>query len=263
MFGQFAFCLPCATIELGVKYLIFSLFIVGLLFVRAVFAQAPAQVAVNTQLADSEAEVGHILSVSADGLRRSASEYDTQIFGVVVASPVISVEPKGDNTKAVASTGTASVKVSTAGGNIAVGDFITSSIEPGVGQKATKSGYVLGKALSAFDGSGDNLVSVSLEIGYQQIGDPLGGGASGFFNSIVSDSSKLRLALAAIIGVVVMAGGIVAFLRLVNTGVGAIGRNPLARGTIIKSMVISGSVVVTLVGVGLAISVAIIMLGRG
>lgn len=242
------------------KYLVFCLISVCGLFLApiTVFAQAPAQVAVNRDLADDAAGSGDILSISANGLVRSSTDYDNQIFGVVVEAPIISVEPKSDSTRAVASTGTAQVKVSSIGGNIAVGDFITTSTEAGVGKKATESGYVLGKALSAYEGSGSGDIQVAIEIGYQQLGAEDGqGGLVGF----LSEPGRLRLVLSTLLAILVLIAGVISFLRVVNTGVGAIGRNPLARPVIIRGMVISGSVVFALVGAGLAVSVAIIFLG--
>jgi len=223
-----------------------------------VFAQAPAQVAVNRELADSEAGSGDILSIGSNGLVRSSVDYDTQVFGVVVASPVISVEPKSETTKAVASDGTVQVKVSTKNGNIAVGNFITTSAEAGIGQKATESGYVLGKALATFEADGTGQITVALAIGYQQVGAQNNAGG---LMSVLSDPGKLRLFLSTLIAILVLIAGTIAFLRVVNVGVGAIGRNPLARSVIIRGMVISGSVVFALIGAGLAVSVAIIFLG--
>lgn len=244
------------------KYLLFCLISVCALFfvVQQPSAQAPAQVAVNTDVADGDAQAGHILSVSADGLKRSSTAYDSQIFGVVVEAPIISTEPKTDSTKSVSSTGTAPVRVSTGNGNIAVGDFITSSSEPGVGQKATEPGYVVGKALTAYEGGDNNLISTSLEIGFQQVaGEQAGSG--GFLQTLVGEPGRLKMVLSAILAILVLVAGTVGMLRVVNTGVAAIGRNPLARSTIIRSMVISGSVVLGLVGAGLGVSVAIIFLG--
>ncbi len=45
------------------------------------------------------------------------------------------------------------LKVSTINGSIHAGDLITSSSIPGVGMKATRSGYVIGRALQDFDGT--------------------------------------------------------------------------------------------------------------
>lgn len=219
-------------------------------------------VAQNTEVADAESRVGDILTVSSDGLKRSTKAYDDQIYGVIVDAPTISIDPKTDKTKAVVSAGSAKVKVANSNGNIAVGDFITSSTSAGVGQKATESGYILGKALDKYDGGSENLISISIERGYAQIGAVKSGGPTGFWQAFVSDISRLRASLAALVGIFVLVGGVVAFTRVVSSGVVAIGRNPLARATIIRGMFISSSVVVLIMATGLGIAVAIIILGK-
>ncbi len=237
--------------------------VIALFATRHVFAQSVPSlsgVATNIEISESDAKVGDILSVSAAGLKRSAVAYDTNIYGVIVEAPVISIEPKTDKTKSVASSGVGMVRVSGANGNIEVGDFITSSSTPGLGQKATENGYVLGKATASFNGQGESLIGVSIEIGFKQVG--ANAQPKGFLQSIVGDSSKLRLMLAAILGVVILLGSVVAFIRLVNSGVIAMGRNPLAKAQIMKGMLISGSVVVFIMILGLGGAVALIMLGK-
>jgi hypothetical protein len=64
------------------------------------------------------------------------------------------------------------------------------------------------------------------------------------------------------VAILVLAGGVIAFTRVVNSGVVAIGRNPLARATIIRGMFISGTVVVLIMAAGLGIAVAVIILGK-
>jgi hypothetical protein len=172
-----------------VKYCIFALLLACLTAVSArfVFAQAPAQVAVNTQVFDTNAQAGDILSISSEGLVRSTIEYDSQIVGVLVEAPVISVAPRDENTDPVASSGSVSVRVSSANGTIGVGDFITSSSESGVGMKATESGYVLGKALTALDGDAGQ-ITVAVEIGYRKLGDLTGAG--GLLQGIFADGER-------------------------------------------------------------------------
>lgn len=218
-------------------------------------------VAQNTEVADGASLVGDILTVSADGLKRSTKAYDDQMYGVIEEAPVISFAPKTDKTRAVVTAGNAKVKVSNANGSIAVGDFITSSTNAGVGQKATESGYVLGKALEKYDGGAENLIAVSIERGYAQIGAAKSV-SGGFWQSFVSDISRLRASLAALVGIFVLVGGVVAFTRVVNNGVLAIGRNPQARVTIIRGMFISGTVVVLIMAAGLGVAAAIIILGK-
>jgi len=66
------------------------------------------------------------------------------------------------NPKAITFAGRALVKVSLENGPIAVGDKITISKYPGVGMKATSSGYTLGTALRAFDESDPATSTVSI-----------------------------------------------------------------------------------------------------
>lgn len=250
------------------KHFVFgSLFAVLVLLSCGVVAVAQTNpslsgVAQNTEVADGASLVGDILTVSADGLKRSTKAYDDQMYGVIEETPVISFAPKTDKTRAVVTAGNAKVKVSSSNGNIAVGDFITSSANAGVGQKATESGYVLGKALEKYDGGQENLIAVSIERGYAQIGAANSSGPSGFWQAFVFDISRLRASLAALVGIFVLVGGVVAFTRVVNNGVLAIGRNPQARVTIIRGMFISGIVVVLIMAAGLGIAAAIIILGK-
>lgn len=237
-------------------YLFAGLFTAGNIFAQNL--PSLSGVATNVEISE-DVSAGDIVSLSKDGLKKSSSAYDSQIYGVIAESPIISVEPKTDQTKAVVSSGVAQVKVSTANGNIQVGDFITTSTTAGVGQKATESGYVLGKAMAAFDGQGDSLISVSVEIGSKESGSSA---PAGFLQTIVGDISKLRLTLAAILGVVILLGSVVAFIRLVNSGVVAMGRNPLARAQIMRSMFVSGFLVVSIMVLGLGGAVALIMLGK-
>lgn len=217
-------------------------------------------VATNVEVADKDAVVGDILSVTKDGLKRSSAEYDITMLGVISASPVISVEPKTDKTKAVVSSGQVEVRVSAKGGAIAIGDFVTTSSEAGVGQKATKPGYVLGKALGKYeDTSKVGLISVSIEIGNNGGGGGAGPGAAGLLN-IKDTLANSKFVLAAIAGVIAFLAAAFAFVKFMTTGLEAIGRNPMAKKTILVGMVLSGSVVVTLALAGVGIVVAIIRL---
>lgn len=227
-----------------------------------VFAQentAQGGVALNLEITDSAVGVGDIISVAGDNFKRSEADYDDKVYGVIVEAPILSVRPKTDNTKAVITSGQALVKVTNAGGNIQSGDFITTSTSAGVGQKATQSGIVLGKALAAYQSGDVGQISVEVQIGYNQIGED--SAQNGLLQSIISDPSRLRLLLAVVLAIFVLLGGIFAFARLVNTGVAAIGRNPLARAAITRGMIVSGSVVVVIVIAGLGAAVALVMLG--
>ena len=222
-----------------------------------------SQFAVNLEVADKDAKSGDIISITKEGLVRSTAAYDVAIFGVVVGSPVISIEPRSDATSAVASTGVAQVKVSTKGGNIEIGDFITTSDEAGVGQKATTSGYVLGKALENYDkGDGTGTIPVEINIAYVDI--PISAGASGIKGLLAMLSEPenfrnfVRYLVAFLIGAATFIGAVYAFVKFLTNGITALGRNPMAKKTIISSMVLSGFVIVVLAIGGFGVALYII-----
>lgn len=227
-------------------------------------------VAVNVEIADSEATVGDILTISKEGLKRSTLEYDIGMYGVVALNPVLSVEPKTDKTKSVLSSGTAEVRVSTANGTIEVGDYITSSTAAGVGVKVTASGYVLGKALAKYDDSSKvGLIPVAVEISYFG-GAGIGGAgvdrlASDIANIIRNPEkfpSLFRYVIAFLIATFTFVGVTFSFIKFVSAGITAMGRNPLAKGTIIAGMVLSGTVVAVLAVAGFGTAAFILGIGK-
>ncbi|HVM90896.1 MAG TPA: hypothetical protein VMU11_03300, partial [Verrucomicrobiae bacterium] len=102
------------------------------------------------------------LDPATDGMvRRSASAYDSQAIGVISTQPglVISESPKaGGQPVMVALSGRIPVNVTAENGAILPGDYLTASAIPGVAMKATRSGIVIGQALSGFDGDGTGQV---------------------------------------------------------------------------------------------------------
>jgi len=216
-------------------------------------------VAVNVEINDTSVEVGHIISVTKDGFKKSTTEYDVLIFGVVVSAPILSVEPRDDSTRSVISSGETLVRVSTANGEISEGDLITTSVQPGLGQKATRSGYVIGKALQGYSESGEGLISVLVGSSFGSGGGT--GAGVGSLIGIVADPANARYVLAAILGIVVAIGGTIAFIRLISTGVTAVGRNPLAKGSIYRSMFVAAAAIAVLAIAGVAAVVLIINLG--
>jgi hypothetical protein len=98
------------------------------------------------------------LDPSVDGnVRRTTAAYDTHAIGVISTRPglLLSEAAKaGGEPVMVALSGRIPVKVTTANGSIVAGDYLTASDIPGVAMKATRSGIVIGQALSGFDGEG-------------------------------------------------------------------------------------------------------------
>ncbi len=111
---------------------------------------------------DEQMEKGDVIRLgSPNKVEKTTKAYDA-IIGVYSTSPGLLVGngatigsdndvalPKGK--VPVALVGRVPVKVTTENGNIAVGDYLTSSPIPGYAMKATRAGQVLGRAMENFD----------------------------------------------------------------------------------------------------------------
>jgi hypothetical protein len=225
---------------------------------------------------DSSTTDADIISTNNGDLSRAKDPYSSQIFGVVQNLPVV-VYRNGDAGKiAVARDGLAEVNVTTFNGDIKKGDYITASEIDGKGQKATQSGYVLGTANEDFgstDGTqishgGKNYASgriqVSVRIEYAEINTSRGlQRLLDYFNAALFKNLQnpaqftqiIRYLFAGIIATLAFAIGYLTFSRSLARSIEAVGRNPLARTTIMASLIlnIALTVFVTLVGAGLAI----------
>ena len=99
---------------------------------------------------------------------KSAGDYDSSVFGVVSTDPGVLLSGISENhgttdlvnPKPVALNGRVPTNVSTENGSIAIGDYIAASSIPGVGMKATHAGYVIGKALENYSGTGVGSIEV-------------------------------------------------------------------------------------------------------
>jgi len=89
---------------------------------------------------------------------KSSYPYQETIIGIVSTQPAfVGGVPWEDNTinspvtsKALSLAGRVPTKVCTENGPIKIGDYLTSSLIPGVSMKATKSGQVVGKAMEEY-----------------------------------------------------------------------------------------------------------------
>ena len=205
---------------------------------------------------------GNIVTSTPKGYTLSKTPYDSQVIGVISKYPAISIrENKGQKGLPVINMGSVFVKVVGSGGAIKRGDFVTSSTVPGVGMKATENGFVIGEALenATFSKSSDiKSVLIRLNLHYLELNK---GGSSfmDIFNiSKIAVREKpnkaLQYIIAALIIVASFAFGFFIFAKVVNTGIEALGRNPLAGRRIQLSIVFNLVliIIVIITGVGLA-----------
>ena len=111
---------------------------------------------------------GELVAIDEKGdgsVRRSKGVYDRNLMGVVSASPYDVMGAQSENTVPIALAGRVPVKVTTENGPIAPGDPLTSSSIPGIAMRASKAGPIIGKAMQAFDGTGEGIIMVFVYAG--------------------------------------------------------------------------------------------------
>lgn len=230
--------------------------------------QVLSSIAISVTI-EGEVPNGSIVCSDQEGYTLCDEEFAASIYGVVNEEPSISIETQGENLHLVTTTGFANVLVTNAGGNIVTGDLITTTTTPGVGQKATKNGYVLGIAQEDFsEGSStgeEGTIAVAINV-HQTVNlsdlstnllDIFRKGLSGV---ALSPLAALRYGLAAVMIIISFVLGFVYFGRVTKTGVEAVGRNPVARGTIQSSIVLHIVLTVGIAAVGLGIAYLILVL---
>jgi len=212
---------------------------------------------------------GDIITSGVKGYKLSTSPYDSQLFGVVSLKPAVYFKDntaKGD--VPVISDGQVMVKVSSVNGNIQEGDFITSSTIPGIGEKATDNGFVLGRSLQSYSSNNpqaSGTILVTLQPHFAQLTNNI---THNIFNTFTFGLSEavdsplgiLRYLIAGIVTLISFYFGFRFFARASNRGVEAIGRNPLAKQAILLSVFINTLITISIMFFGVAISYLILVL---
>ena len=223
----------------------------------------------SVEIKDAGAKDGMIVSYKGSNYILSNTEYDTTIFGIISGNPSISlIDQSVSNGKLVVSSGKTYVLVTTKNGVIKPGDAITTSTTKGLGEKATKDGYIIGAAIEGYTdkGTGKILVELHPEFSRNTTGVvntkenlltllQLGAAAAA-----LSPLGALRYILAAIIAILSFVLGFLFFGRISSRGVEAVGRNPLAGGKIMASVILNVLLTVIIVVAGVAIAYMILVL---
>ncbi len=233
-----------------------------------------------------ESQNGDLVSFSPDqkGLVLSREAYDKRLFAVIATDPQI-VYRTGEGTQPMVRDGIAYVNASTINGEIAAGDYVTSSPVPGKAQKATSStGHILGIAISELhEGDGEQIdhngqpiwsgqIRVALAIGPVSpalfllksssgaVGalDQIGNALMQTFQEPGSGFVIIRYILAAAVVLLATTVSFRNFGRNITQGIDALGRNPLARKEI-EMMIIFNIILIAVASiVSVLFSLAII-----
>jgi hypothetical protein len=245
------------------KWYLFLIFFLILIF-QISFSQTAPSIAQNLEIKEENVQKGEILCVKKEGIFRCDTPYDENIVGVLGERPILVFGKKATTSLPVISYGEALVKVSTQNGKIKRGDFITSSNKPGVGQKATETGFVLGKALQDFDKEeGLVLVFVNpqvINLSLFQKKPEVGGIIQEILSGLKIEKNipeVLRYVFAIILAGMSFLFGFLFFARTLREGIAGISRNPLAKESIQSAMILNliGISILTLAGIGLALFV--------
>lgn len=252
--------------QILVSLILPAIFLVGVVTLVSAQESQGGEIARNLEVADPKTTAGDIVSQSEGSLTRSSEAYDRNLFGVVVENPSVVLNQATSKTKPVISYGEALVSVSNENGEIKRGDFVTSSSVPGIGQKATDDGFVLGKALedAACDKAELCQISVFVNIQYKPIeGKPSFGRIFSFLSTSMSKPENLpevlRYLFALLLGGGAFFFGFLFFARSLRTGVEAVGRNPMAKTSIQLALVLNLLGIFVLTAAGIALSLFIIL----
>jgi hypothetical protein len=224
-------------------------------------------IALTVPVSGENVKNGDIICSSKTGYIPCSISYDSGMYGVVNDNPIGAVEFEGGG-RLVGTTGMVKVNVNSSLGNIKVGDYITSSVTPGVGQLAVHNGYVLGIAQEPYTNdnkteTGQILVSISI---HPTIG--ISDSQSDLFRTLresllsgqISPLATLRYLTAAIMVIAGFTLGFIYFGRIAKAGVEAIGRNPLASKTIQFGLILHILLTIVIIGSGLVIGYLILTL---
>jgi hypothetical protein len=220
-------------------------------------------IAISIPIEADDVRDGDIISTSpAGGYILADVPYTPTLYGVVTKNPAVSFENTSKtNLHFTITSGKAYVHVSSVNGNIKVGDYITSSKTPGIGQKGDSQGFILGTALENYQDDdpshlGKILVSIKPEYITASVGD---GKMPNIFSNIKtavttpfpSPLTSLRFLLAVTITAVFFTTAFFLFGKFSKSGIEALGRNPLASKTISLGIVFNLLVAIAIMAAGL------------
>jgi hypothetical protein len=249
-----------------ITYLIFLFFVFCFLFSADLARAQINSLGLSTYLPISgKVEDGDIVVATDNGYGLSSIPYEARIIGVVSLSPAISL--RSDKTQEgypVISAGTAYAKVSGKNGDIKKGDYITTSEIRGAGMKAEGSGSMLGTALdeASFDSENDvKVIQIAVNPKTIQTSSSLLDIFTiGKLAAHEKPSKILQYLVAGIITIVTFGSGFLIFAKSVNTGLEALGRNPLASRQIQLGIVFNIVLIAIIIIAGAGLAFVVIRL---
>ncbi len=247
---------------------------------------APAALATISQLYSTTDQIttGNLIALDDKSSRQvgvADIKNSDRLFGVAVPLSITSdfIAPV-DGQVLVATSGSADVIVSDLGGTIKVGDLIAVSQIPGVGQKATGKVRIIGTAQENFDEHSSGVVkrvvvdangthniaigriSVIIAVGTfskNDITQVVPGWVQSTSNALAGKSvAPIRVIIAAVILAISLISISILLYATVRSSIISIGRNPLSRGSVLRSL--TQVIIVTLVILAVALGAMYLVL---
>jgi len=227
-------------------------------------------VATTVPINDSNINDGSIVSSSSQGFTLTKRPYDMSIVGVVALNAAISLEGTSLSDKVkrypIVSSGTTGILVSTINGPIAKGDHIASSSIPGVGMRATKSGFVVAAAQENFTSKNPKELKRMQAVVIMRHSAPRATLQRNLFDvanlsAIAWTEEPLTVFRYLMAGIVILLSfflGFVAFGRVAGRGVEALGRNPLAARVIELGIALNVFITVVIIAAGILVAILIL-----
>lgn len=243
-----------------------AFFIVGLS--NNIFAQVSSSgIAISIPVSGDDVFDGGLVCSTSEGYSLCENSYNPNMFGVITLNPSVAFESTASGgLYPVISNGRTEILVRGGEDTIKKGDYITSSDVLGTGQKAQKSGYVIGTSLEEFDSTSPDetkklLVSISIKpaILSQKAGtNLLQMIEEGIDAAFLSPLSALRYVIAAVIAAASVIFSLTYYGKIAKSGVVALGRNPLAGKTIQFGIILNVLLTVGIMAAGLGIAYIIL-----
>lgn len=216
---------------------------------------------------------GSIISHTESRYGMSQTPADKNMVGVYDTEPALAFEPElTTDLVPIITTGVVEVLVNNSGGAIQTGDIITSSTTPGVGMKASRSGFILGVAQAAYDSPEPGQIPVLLDIKFVYGADtPDSERITSRLLTILSASSiaaledpavAFRTLVGSIILILALVIAFITFARIAQKGIDALGRNPLAGRMIGLGIVLNVAVSILIILGGIAGAYFVISFGN-
>lgn len=200
-----------------------------------------------------DVEGGDIISLSGGRYTLSATPFDSAMLGVANLNPLIAFGKERKGIVPVFSTGRALVRVSTLNGPIHVGDYITTSVIPGIGAKAEGFGYVLGISLADYqERDAEQVAKIPVALNIHPV--------SPLVRFAARPIETLRYFLAFIVAASSLIAGLIYFGKVARSGVEALGRNPLAAHVIQFGIVINLALTFGIIVVGIVLAYLIVII---